>query len=266
MAEKKFSLADLTDDQIAVASRVIREAGSALGMVQGMFNKDAPGGEIEQRSELVPLAVRKATRHVIELAEALGIPSEEAEAVTRRHAAIRKANIRIRGLERQLGESVTPDKVQQAVKSYVKRIKRWWDIHGFGHVSSFVFEEHIVRVSLSCLPFGDFPLIDSKTPVSDKERKTLWRKSLEDRGFVLAEEEKGSFDFNVVDCDQTREAIARTIKEAFPTSRIISFENHSAYTPTFPDGRLHLNIKDVNIIIYSLSEIAALPLPEEEME
>ncbi|AQT06302.1 hypothetical protein [Acetobacter persici] len=267
MTEKNFTISSITDDQTAVAIREIREAGSSLGMVHNMLKNDTFPGDAENRSgELVVLAVRKATRHVIELAKTLGIPSEEAEEVTRRHAAIRKANLRIRDLESQLGESVTPDKVRQAIKSYSKRINYWWKVYGFGHVRSFVFEEHIIKVSLSCLPFGDFAIIDSKTPVSDKERRALWRKSLEARGILLAEDERGSRDFTPVDCDQTREALTRIIMAAFPTCRITSFSSHVAHDTTLPDGRIHYTLRDIEIIIYSASEVAALPLPEERFE
>jgi len=132
------------------------------------------------------------------------------------------------------------------------QLSSWWKLEGFGLVSEFGFGEYNLKVTFSCSLFGNFALLNSETPVSDKERKRLWRESLRDRGFVIKEEDREK---HVVDCQQTRDALRALFALRLPHATIWKFESHETRTGSEMDS--------VTVVIRKIEEILTLPvLPE----
>lgn len=99
MDEKKVVAGEgagrFTEDQMVVFRRTAKEA---LFNIHTAANCIAQSGGAQR--ELFDLSLRVGTRHFFDLFRILGLPLEEEEVSRRRHADIRRANMRVRELER----------------------------------------------------------------------------------------------------------------------------------------------------------------------
>lgn len=178
-----------------------------------------------------------------------GIETNSAAEQERRYAAIRTANMRIHELEIQMGQAAGTEHVQQGLKDFGNRLNSWWDLEGFGHITEIRFTQYgSCEVEFSCSLFGTTRLIDSPTPISDKEREALWKASLKERGFVLSTEDRDS----LVDCDATRAVLAELFAARLPSSRISEFNNHGNRAGL-------MKLRSVKVFIHDLADIRTLP-------
>jgi len=191
--------------------------------------------------------------HLSKLSKLTGISSESAAERDMRFSAIREANLQIRDLEKALGASVNAAHIANAVKALTNKVRHWWRVDGFGYASEVSFVENVCKVTLSCHLSGDFSLLDSPTPISDKERKKIWHAQLRERGFVVQDTRRD--DANIIDCDESKKALLLLIRKAFPSSRIIGTKTHC-----LREGEIFA-LTEVTLFIYDLTEIEALPEP-----
>lgn len=188
--------------------------------------------------------------HVHDISKTLGIQLESPDEIETRFSAIRTANQRVNDLEAQLGRQQGPEDVLMGLQHLDGKLRHWWRVHGFGHVSALNFTKYGVEVSLSCHLFGLFSLVESRTPVSDVTSKQAWHKQLEGRGFVLGTSKKER-DPHLVDCAQTRETMTKLVKEFLPSGQILSFENHHRET--------EFEMTGLKLFIKEMSDVATLP-------
>lgn len=233
----------LDPDNQAVLLRTIREMQMAWQTLGKAFESD---GEVSE--DLARNILSVTEYNTSDIGKKLGIKTETEEMITQRHANLRAANLRVRDLEAQLGASVTPTAVQTSLGVLEERIHDWWKLKGFGHVSEESFGRYGCKVKLSCHLFGDFSLIQSETPISDKERWALWIEHIKSQGFLLGEDSREPL---LIDCDHNRKVLIDLISHDLPSSKVISFGNHS-YKGGF-------KLQDVNIYIYKLEDILELP-------
>lgn len=190
-----------------------------------------------------------------QLSTLTGVQCESTERIEQRFAEIRRANARVHELERLLGEGASAEQTRMAVKALIARASYWWRRDGFGHMrTGHVNEWGGVELNLSCHLFGNFRLTHSDTPVSDKGRQADWIESLRARGFVISSE--GRSRHNLVDCDESREALIKLITAGIPSAEVRSFNNQAV--------KSQLVLRDVVVGINDINDLALLPEPIQE--
>lgn len=235
----------LDADKRAVALKEIRELLSGLSML---------AKEVDAKSTLDPQlthAVLSVTEfRIADLAKMAGIQIHTQAEIEDRHARLRQANGRIRELEQQLGQAVSPEHLGAGLKALSSKLQKWWRVEGFGHVSDMDFNEYgSLKVKLSCHLHGAFRLVDSPTPVSDKQARIDWMQSLRDRGFVIVKED--GYDAGVVDCDASRTTLQELLQRRLPSCKVVSTENHVA--------KGSMQLRHVTVYVYNLKDLENLP-------
>lgn len=237
------------DDQAVLKSKA-REVHEAISILTHF---------LEQNQSLTvgmsSNALRVAEYKISDIATILGIPTEGSAEIEERHSRLREANMEIRRLKEQLGQSQSPALTQLAMRTLEALLRDWWSQEGFGHVSEQHFGSSGCRVKLSCHLFGDFPLLNSPTPITDKESKALWHDDLRSRGFVLVKEDREP---DVLDCESSRKALSDLILGRLPSAKIIRIENYCC--------KQGFIIRDVEVMVYDLEDIARLPAAFETKE
>lgn len=241
----------LTEDQKAVALRTIRDAQFALATLSEVLQKGRP-----LEHELARNVLYMGESHVAELGTLFGVETDSAKDKAERYTKLREANARVHALEQQLGKEQSPETIQLGVRSLAQNLYAWWRHEGFGHISEIHFGEYGCSVKFSLSLFGNFRLIQSSTPISDKERRRLWHEELKARGFVLAKEER---DMVLVDCEASRTALMDFFAQRIPSATVRSLVNRYRK----PSG---FELVDAEVYIRDLADIAALPAPAEEAE
>lgn len=236
----------VTADQAVVIARDVRTTCTGLMHLAETLNKQQ-----EVSIDLAQSVLYIAEATVGDVGKRLGVQTESAAQREERYAQIRAANLRVHQLERQLGEGESATRTKMQIRNLADKLEYWWRTKGFGHVSDLNFTNYgVLDARLSCHLFGDFRLTHSETPVSDKVSKQQWHQQLRDQGFVL--QEKRGEDVEVVDCDQSREALRSLIRSALPSATIHSVSNHSSH-----DGGLVM--RDVHVYLHELEELSRLP-------
>lgn len=237
----------LTRDSRAVALQKLREVQQALGTLIAVLGL----GRETLRAELPTNVLKVAEFGLADVAKTLGIETESAQEREERYAMLRTANLRVRDLEAQLGNTQGPDVTQSCLKTLDARLNSWWDLEGFGHVNDIAFQRYGCTVHFSCSLFGDFRGSDSTTPVSDKERRARWHASLAERGFVVVQEDQR--EWALEDSDATRKTLLDLIAQRLPSARVLKLENaNRSKAPGFI-------LQGVEVYIDQLSDILTLP-------
>lgn len=155
----------------------------------------------------------------------LAIATQTQSDIDERHAKMRSANLRIRELERQMGEACPIDFLAKSIGVLDCQFRHWWRTFGFGHVNKFSLKEFGAKISLSASLYGRRSSLFSATPVSDKENQVLWLNSLVSQGYSITGLANQK-DKELIDCDKNRELIGNLIADRFPSARIISITNY----------------------------------------
>ncbi|HDR9105465.1 hypothetical protein [Paraburkholderia sp. A3RO-2L] len=243
MSEKRVLTADTQAVALRKATDMYHAIGAVISTVSGEFDR-----------ELAVNALKAAEFNLMGVCQTLGIELDGIVERESRYAQLREANMRIRELEAQLGNSVSPDLTQSSLKVMSQRLNDWWDLEGFGHIQDIAFGKYGCSVTFSCSLFGDFAMTMSKTPVSDKERKQLWLQSLRERGFDLVEEDR---DMELEDTDASRKTLCKLLKERLPSADVLQFENHAHRKSN------SFMIRSVRVFIRDIKDIMTLPQKEK---
>jgi hypothetical protein len=244
MFERSYEGAEpviLDEDQSAV---VRREVQSMLSALHYLAESLAP-----VQRQLVHSILYVSEARLAQLGALTGVETDSAADRERRHTEIRAAHERVRELERQLGGAVTAEQTKQAVAHLIRKVEAWWRREGLGHVRETVMDGYGMTVTLSCMLFGTTALTDSSTPVSDKANRAAWLKSLEDRGFVLAEKQ-GNIG-NLAACDASRDALVRLVQSAIPSAQFHSISTRlgRGAVPVMSEVRFYIpNLEDVTAL------------------
>jgi hypothetical protein len=208
----------LSPDASVVALREIQKIQEAVGTLAGVLQRK---GTLD--TELTMSCLKVAEFQLADLCRTLGIETEGSREMEARYADIRAANARVRALEQRLGDVQSPQATEAAIQNLTDRLGDWWRKEGFGLVSDVSFSAYGCKLNFSCSLYGDFHIINSPTPVSDKERKQLWHESLRERGFLLIQDER---EWKIWDCDASRKALVGFLKERLPSLQISGFTNY----------------------------------------
>jgi hypothetical protein len=239
------SIVPLDADKKAVVTAEIKKVISGLHFMAEQLEKDELevgfGKDILSVTEFALANITKQT----------GIATQSAADIEERHRDLRTANMRVHKLEAQIGAEVATPHIQMGIKSLGKKLRSWWRLDGFGHISSTTFTEYgSCEVEFSCMLFGNGESLLSETPITDKERTKLWRASLTERGFVLSK--KSGERESVVDCEASRTALLALLNLHLPSCQVVSLTNHGDR-----DGEFVL--RGVKVFIRNLDDINSLP-------
>jgi len=235
-------------DTKAVTLRKIKETQQALATIADFLNRGAPF-EIELASNVL----RVSEFNIAEIGQLLGVETQTAVDIEKRFAEIRAANSRIRHLEAQLGDAQPPEATQMSLHRLKDRLEAWWRHEGLGAVFDLDFGPYGCKAVFSCHLYGDFDLVDSPTPVSDKERKAHWHQSLRERGLVLVQRDPG---LEVADCDASRKALCDLVAAHMPSAQVSAFKNINRRGQGF-------TIQGIEVFVRRLDDILKLPVPNK---
>jgi hypothetical protein len=237
----------LNVDQRAVALREMQELTFGLGHLHSLLskNQDVP----RDLAYNILWLNQSRNQH---LANLLNIELESASEREEQLARMRLLNSRIRELEGELGKSGTIEQTVEHIKTMMKILDAWWDKEGFAHISDVnITKWGNVEITFSCSLFGEFRMISSDTPVSDKVNRAAWHQSIADRGFRLAKE-PGERDPVLVDCDQNKEALKNLFANAFPSGTILETTNYA-------NSRMGvMTLRSVKVLVRDMADVLAL--------
>ena len=242
----------LNPDQLTVTLRELRDLQLAAHHLAELLESET------LTAEHAKTVLYLSEHRIADVGKRLGVETQSQRDIEERHADLRAANMRVRALERQLGDAAGPEAARMALAALSERLTHWWRKAGLGHVSELRFTRYgHCEVKLSCMLFGDFRLTHSETPVSDKGRRKSWEDELREAGFVLVD--TGDRDLAVKDCDSSREALWAMIQSALPSAELVDTHSHT----TGHKVRV-MALRDVTIFVRSLADLQALPdLPDE---
>lgn len=240
----------LTPDAKAVASRELRKLLSAASELLRQVE-----GEDSMPTDHVQNLLSLGEYHFADAAKAIGVSSQSENIVAMRNEMLRDAQARVAELEAFIAGASGAAQAREGVKALSEKISNWWRVEGLGFAHDISFAAHFCLVKLSCTLSGEFMLMDSDTPVSDKDRIAQWHGKLQQLGLVLSSE--GRREPDLIDCDQSRAAVVALIKQWLPSARIWSFAGRARR-----DGQMV--IQTVEIHLQNYEEIAALPEPAKE--
>ncbi len=239
----------LSPDEQAVALRELREEVSAMAYLADLVKKGEPL-DLELAYNILSLKESRLSQ----LAKLLGIELDSAAARDARYADIRAANLKVRELEKLLGQGASAAQTQAHLSVLGDKLNYWWDVHGFGHVSKMNFTRYgALELELSCMLFGTRVLTHSTAPVTEKQTYEQWVQSLTERGFELATVE-GERDPSVIDCDSNRALLRALVAEHLPSAQVVSTSNHY-------DRSGVCTLRDLHVYVHKLSDVDALPMP-----
>lgn len=253
IAEERVPM-PLTAQQVATVKRLTKEAQQGLASFPWFLDQAAEGKAEGLTREHARNVMNVVESHLRDLGKLLGVDTEAAQRIEERHAEIRKANMRIRGLELLLSQKSPPESIQPALYQLGKHLYRWWQLEGFGHVSDITFSEHSMNAKFSCQFIGCKPTVEGGEALTPAERRAAWLADLQRRGFVLIDDDgKG-----VSDCPASREALRALFAVRLPGAKISQFVSR--------EGRHGSKLVDVHVYIYKLEQILALPVPAADAD
>jgi hypothetical protein len=185
--------------------------------------------------------------HFTEIAKLLNYESVLTKENEERHQQIRKANERIRELEKQLGEGKPIDGLKEQLGVLANTVSKWWDNDGFHHVSDESFTEYGTYTAKFCFMLDHISML-SETPVTDQ-------KNAKDRLLQVVEEgydivyDKNDRHPELLDNDNNRKRLIELIKGRFPSAEVVRTRNH------YSSQRGVYTFRDIEVYIYDLRDI-----------
>lgn len=241
----------LSADQQAVARQKITHMHHALSTIFSALND---GREIG--ADFATNCVKAAEFNLADLCKALGVEIFGEKEREQRYSELRAANLRIHDLETQIGSKMPPDAVQNAITNIAEHLNKWWLTDGFGYVHDIQFGPYgVCRGRFSCRLNGGFPILESATPVSDKENRAAWIASLRERGFELVRDDS---EWALADCDANRAALIQLFAKHIPSAKICRFENFNRWRAS---GFI---LTHAEVHIDRIFEILALPIAQQQ--
>ncbi|PWW06314.1 hypothetical protein DFQ01_103216 [Paenibacillus cellulosilyticus] len=231
----------LSDDKKAVCLKSIKDLFFAAKQLHDWLDKDELTQEM---SGILPSLIES---HFSEIAKALNYESVLTKEKTERHQQIRKANERIRVLEKQLGEGKPIDGLKEQLKYLADIVSKWWDVYGFHHVSDEVFSEHGHYKARFCFMLDHISMY-SDTPETDKKNAKDRINQLIEEGYDIVFE-NGDRHPRLIDNDNNRTRVVNLIQSRFPSAKVWTTKNH------YDDRNGVYFFRDVEVYIYDLRDI-----------
>jgi len=191
---------------------------------------------------------------------AIHVETQTAADIEERHRDIRKANLRVRELEEQMGLMGDIEVLPRKMEVLSRKLNHWWDVEGFGHILELRFTGYgACEIELNgslCFPRGFM----SDTPISDIKNKADWIESLKKRGFKLNKPGERR-DTRVLDNDHNRNILFGLIKKDFPSANIYEWKSRGGQSDAMAS-----TLDSIRLMINDIKEIDALPMKPKPAE
>lgn len=241
---------ELNADEKAVLMRELAEIITGAGFLRDQVKT----GQVDKELAYNILSVHES--RTAEICKALDVELDSKNSREQRYAALREANTRIRALEQQIGASGTVAQTEKHLEFIARRLDRWWDELGFGHISEMSFTKYgNLQAKFSCHLFGTRALTGSKTPVSDEQNHKSWLESLQERGFELVTL-PGDHEPSLLDTQSNREALQELFLTSFQGAQLTQTSNH------YDNSGVPV-LRDVTVFFRNLQSVADVELLDE---
>lgn len=247
----------LNEDQKAVVEREIKSTYGALSTLLEWVKNDTL---TEEMKETLPKLVDGYMKTV---KETIGFTGEESEREKEMTESVGQYyQKKITDLEKALENQHSISGISANAELAFKKIDKWWDIEGFEYIRERkITSQGVVELELGFM-LDSFTSSYSKTPVTDKEESKTKVQYLVDKGFQFAPKTRGRGDCpDVVDNDHNRDLLITMIKDAFPSARVLKFNNFLNRTNKEENDCFIL--RGIEIIISELSDIENLEIEEK---
>ncbi|QZN77358.1 hypothetical protein [Paenibacillus sp. DR312] len=231
----------LNPDQKAVALKTLKDMFFAAKQLHDWIDTDALSREM---AGILPSLIES---HFTDISKQLNYESKLTKEKEERHQQIRAANMRVRELERQLGESKPIDGLKEQLRYLASTVSDWWNKYGFHHVSDENFTEYGHYTARFCFMLDHLSMY-SDTPVTDKR---TWKERIQElieEGWDIVFQD-GRRSPQLVDNDNNRARLVKLVQSRFPSAKIIKTRNWR----TDDDGVF--TFRDVEVYIYDLQDI-----------
>lgn len=235
-------------------SIVKREINSIFGSLKALYDWIEEDKLVEDMKENLPKLIDYNLNGV---KKAIGYTGE----LTEREKSIEAAIIadqqqEIDSLKSAVKESNQLSSVCANTISIFEKIKKWWEIEGFEYLQ----DKKINAGGLVEINFG-FMLNSmlsnySETPETDKENLQTKVEYMKDKGFEFM---KDSLD--ILDNDNNRHLLMDMMEEAFPSSKVVKFENHCR-SRLGSRERIFI-IRSFQVIIENIKDVENLDIKEK---
>ncbi|MCK2000817.1 hypothetical protein MZM54_05365 [[Brevibacterium] frigoritolerans] len=243
------------DDQKEVIEREIKSAYGAMATLLEWVKTDSLR---EDMKETLPKLVDGYMNTVKETVGFTGVESEREKEMTESIGQYYQKQIN--DLQQALKNQQSISSISANVELAFKKIEEWWDIEGFNYIrEKQITAGGVVKLELGFM-LDSFTSRYSKTPVSDKDELKTKVQYLKDKGFQFTPKKRG-YGLDLVDNDSNRKLLEKIIKEAFPSARIWSFDNHLRQTNNEKDD--YFILRGVEITIFELCDIESLKIEQK---
>jgi len=238
----KDEMIELNEDNKAVCLKSIKDMFFAAKQLHEWLAKDELS--VEMKNTLISLI----ESHTAEFAKILEYNSQAANRIDDVFGGIRQANVRIRELEHQLANNSSVSGVKELLREMHDGLYSWWNLQGFSHIGDDNFGSFGYRGKFH-LSLSSARIFSSKPVTEEQERKNKLQQMIDDGydfSFV-----GGDREYVLLDTPVNRKKITELLKTAFPSVKIIKWNNYHLKDDDF-------KLWDVEVIIYDLSEIKSI--------
>lgn len=221
---------NLTNEEIGKVLKSINESVSNLMFFRDLIQSDSMDGQITKNDVWTHLGLNES--YHAELSKQVGYDSILATERDNRHKEIRQKNQEIKRLIEQRGKEVTPEAVAGALRRYRDILDAWYENEGFRYASI----EKTTIYGITAELTSEMEIKKDPPSKNSEIKKTLWTK---DTGTIQKIEngwdiQSGRYIAELLDTNNNKENITNLIRNAFPKSRILSFQSrindHSSFS------------------------------------
>jgi len=233
----------LNNEEKEMALKAIKEIHSATAQLHEWIKND---NLTEEFAGGLPFLIESK---FITLSKVLNYESKLTKDFEERYKEIKKANEKIRVLEKKIGSDKPIDGLKEQLRYLRDIVRDWWAVEGFNHIS----EE-------SFMPYGGLKLklcfmLDSrrnrtlsKNPAKDRCKLCEHLEYLKNVGFEFYHTDNEKL--QLIDNPTNRKLLKQMLVKRFPSVDINSFVNSSSYE----DEDIFI-IRSIDVIIHDLSDI-----------
>lgn len=231
----------LTNNQKELALKSIQKflfAGATLkeGIEKGTLGE-------EYKNQLLSIS----ESYLTDVQEQLNYDSHLREQEKSRYEGIRKANLRIQELEKQLASKNPLDGFQEQFELVHDAIRTWWKEEGFVYVEEVELANYGLKVRFGFQLSGRSSFF-SQDPEGDRAERVRYKASLKEKGFEFADNETESFyKDDLYATPENKRLLIHLISKRFP-----SFECQDFSTFANPEFSV---IQTVNGIIRNVIDV-----------
>lgn len=198
---------ELNKDKKALAIKNAKDIIFLMSHAKSLIEKDTLS------EEALKTQMSLLESYTVEAHRLFNYESETAANYDKRHKEIRECNTKIYNLEKELANKAFEKTNLKDLRDYTTKLedllKAFWSLKGFGHIREVSFSSVLfVEFSMS---FSRYRSSFSDTPVTDKEKRKLWKDEIAENWDVI--KRGSSEDWRLKLTDRNTEKLKKLFKE-----------------------------------------------------